>query len=233
MNRLLFPVFAALALLALAGCNSIPRLDGARFGPYYVPLNVHGSARLPADLRRIVILPSAADGPAISESTLDSLDGVLRTTLTQAARAEISPLDRDVLAQLSQRRQLVSTSVLPRDLTARLAEKTGADAVLFVDITAYSPYPPLALGLRAKLIDLKTGEIIWAFDNLFSAADERVVNSARKHVLVPTGTTGTPSDLSYTVLQNPSRFADYAASATWATLPPRLADAPAKPTDKP
>ncbi len=221
MTRLLSSALAALGILVLSGCNSLPRLDGAYVGPFYTPANVHASARLPVELRRIVILPSSADGPALSESTLDAIDTALRTTLTQSARAEISPLPRDVLGQIAGRRQVVSTSVLPSNFTAFLAEKTGADAALFVDITAYSPYPPLVIGIRSKLIDLKTGEIIWAFDNLFSAADEKVANSARRHLLVSKGTTGTPADLSYTVLQNPARFADYAATATWATLPPR------------
>ena len=223
MTRLLASALAAVCTFALTGCNSLPQLDGAYVGPFYTPANVHGSVRLPTELRRIVILPSAADGPALSESTLDAIDSALRTTLTQAARAEISPLSRDVLGQLAGRRQVVSTSLLPSNFTAFLAEKTGADAVLFVDITAYSPYPPLVLGLRAKLIDLKTGDIIWAFDNLFSAADEKVANSARRYLLVSKGTTGTPADLSYTVLQNPARFANYAAAAAWTTLPPREA----------
>jgi hypothetical protein len=101
----------------------------------------------------------------------------------------------------------------------------AADAVLFVDVTAYSPYPPLALGLRTRLAPIRETEILWATDLHFSAADPSVANSARRHALSLAKSSG-PADLSHTILQNPTRFAGYAAAATFATLPPRRAPAP-------
>jgi hypothetical protein len=216
---LLLPL--ALAALALAGCDTLPKADGARTGPFYAPANVRGVARLPETLRRVALLPCAPADPRLTEDTLLDLDRILATALTRAARAEVTPLGRDAFARLAGRPRLLSTGMLPTDLLARVSAATGADAILLVDATAYSPYPPLALGLRARLIDAKTGEPLWNFDNVVSTTDATVVNSARAHALRRTPAAGAPGDLSHAILQNPLAFADYVADAAWATLPPR------------
>lgn len=214
--RLLVP---ALTLL-LAACTSIDKADPARTGPFYTPPNVRALDRLPDTVRRIVLLPSAPAGPRLVEDTLRQLDRTFADTLTPAARAEIVPVSRDRLQRLFGQPAYASTDILPNAFLTRLAAETGADAFVFVDLTTYSPYPPLALGLRARLVT-PDGAALWHFDNLFTAADPTVVNSARAHVLARPTTSGAPADLSRSVLQNPTTFAEYAATATWRTLPPR------------
>lgn len=215
----LLPILAG--ALALAGCGTPLKKDGAVSGPFYAPANVQSTDRLPAAIRRVALLPCAADGPALTEDSLIQLDAILSASLTRAARAEVSPVGRDALNRLAGRRALVSTSLLPAGFMSRAAALTGADAVLLVDVTAYSPYPPQIIGLRGRLVDIGTGVQLWGFDSVFNAADPAVANSARRHVLKPESATETPADFSRTILQNPSRFADYAATAMWATLPPR------------
>jgi hypothetical protein len=222
MPRPLLSLPLLLGALALAGCSSLPKIDGARFGPFYTPPNVHGVAQLPETVRRIALIPCAGSDPQLTETTLRELDGILATTLTGAARAEITPLSSAQLAHFGARSRLVSTSVMPVDFLKRIAAETGADAVIFTDVTAYSPYPPLVLGLRSRLVDIKSGAMLWNFDNIFSANVPSVANSARAHVRNRPSATLNPADLSYTILQNPLSFADYVAGATWATLPPRV-----------
>ncbi|CAM2821024.1 hypothetical protein [Rariglobus hedericola] len=214
-------LLAASALFTLTACSSVIKTDGAKSGPFYTPANVQGVARLPESLRRIAILPCAGTDPQLTEDTLRNLDRILAATLTRAARAEVTPFDRDAVVHLTGRPNFVSTSVLPANFLKKVAAATGAEAILFVDATAYSPYPPLVLGLRARLVDAATGEALWNFDNIFSTSTPSVANSARAHNFGRSSATATPGDLSYTVLQNPPAFADYVASATWATLPPR------------
>jgi len=217
-------VIEALAIgivsLALAGCETPPRIDHARTGPYFVPANVRGVDRLPATVRRIAILP-VAGLPSIPEQNLARLDESFSAELNRSARAETVAIPRDLLMRLAGSRQLSSTDVLPHNFFPRLKGSTSADAVLFVDLTAYSPYPPLKLGVRSKLVDISTGEILWAFDNLFDANEASVVNSARRHYLDSNPSSVGTGDLSSTVLQNPTRFGNYAAHATFVTLPPR------------
>ena len=118
-----------------------------------------------------------------------------------------------------------STAVLPHDLLPQLRRDFAADAVLWIDLTAYRAYGPLALGVRAKLSTLDEPRLLWTFDNIFSADDRAVANSARHHFIRQTHT-AVPADLTREVLQSPSRFATYVAAATFATLP-RVAPPPA------
>ncbi len=214
-------VFALLSL-ALAGCTLIPKIDRTLNGPFFTPSNVKAAAKIPADVRRVIILP-VYGGPALTEQTLLKLDAVCLSELTRTARFEVVPLSRDELAKITGTRQISSVEKLPAVLVDKLFNiynTYGADAVLFVDVTAYSAYPPLLVGLRTKIAKVTDGEIIWATDNLFAAAEPAVANSARRHA-EGLGTDRGRTDLSHTILQNPQRFAGYAAAATFLTLPIR------------
>lgn len=221
IHRSLTPLLAlATACLVFAGCESVSHTDSARTGPFFTPANTRGVDRLPATIRRIALLPVAGLS-TIPESSLARLDESFLAELNRTARAESLLVSRDLLARLAGSRQLFSTDVLPHDLFTKLAGATQADAVLFVDLTAYSPYPPLKLGIRAKLVDIRSGEMLWNFDNLFDTNEPSVVNAARKHYLDSNPSSGGKGDLSSTVLQNPTRFGTYVASATFVTLPRR------------
>jgi hypothetical protein len=219
------PRTTALVLLAfcVAGCSSIlPKPDGAVSGPFYTPTNVKAVAKIPADVRRVIVLP-VAGGPALTEETLLKLDAVCLGELTRTGRFEVVPLSRDKLAEITGTRQISSVDKLPAVLIDKLFNiynSYGADAVLFIDVTTYAAYPPLVLGLRTKLSRVTDGEIVWATDNVFAAAEPAVANSARHHALA-LGSDHGLANLSHTVLQNPQRFAGYAAAATFLTLPPR------------
>ena len=232
MTSLRFALLAALAL-GLLGCSQRPLRDPARAGPFFTPANVRTSAaELPANIRRVLLMPISAEGIPLSEEHLNRLDAVFFTELTRAARFEVVTLTREQLARVTGARQLNSTAPMPPGFIDRLFNiynEYAADAFLFVDLTAYSPYPPLALGIRAKLAPIRESEILWAADLNFSADNPAVANSARRHASALRETSGSAA-LSHTILQNPTRFAGYAAAATFATLPPRLTPsaAPAK-----
>jgi hypothetical protein len=206
-------------LLLLAGCRTPSEFDSSRNGPFFRPTNFHAVARMPAEIRRVLVLPTADDG-RLPEDTLDSLDTVLQAALGGAQRFEVVPISRPACARLTGARAIRSVEALPHDFLARLVADYAADAVLFTDVTTYSPYPPLSLGLRAKLVRTDNGTILWSFDTIFSATNTSVVNAARRHWL-DTAPAGTPADFSVTALQSPQRFAAYATSAAFATLPPR------------
>jgi len=205
-----------------AGCSSLTKQDGAVTGPFYTPSNVRAIASIPPEVRRVMILP-VAGGPALTEETLNKLDAICLAELTRTARFEVVPLTRNALAEITGLRQISSVDKIPNVLIDKffnLHNTYGADAILFVDVTTYSPYPPLLLGLRTKLARANDGEIIWATDNVFSTADPTVANSARHHAAT-LGTDRGPTNLNHTILQNPQRFAGYVAAATFLTLPPR------------
>jgi hypothetical protein len=213
-------LLTALLLLGLTGCETVPPLDGARTGPFFEPRNVRGVVRLPAAVRRIALLPSAGPG-GVTEESLAALDTVLATELTRLARAEIIPVSRELMARLFGLRHVDSTGVLPHNLFDQIQRSTEADAILLVDVTALSPYPPLKLGLRAKLFAFGSADLLWAFDDVFDASVPAVQNAARRHYLEGSDYLSMTADRSPSVLQSPSRFSAYAAREMFRSLPPR------------
>lgn len=208
-----------LLALALAGCTSPSAIDDARVGPFHQPANHAGDAQLPQTLRRVVVLPIAGGAVAPAESTL-ALDSVFIAALQKENRFEVVPVSRDECRQYFHVDEFGSTAALPHDFMATLRRHHAADAVLFIDVTVFKPYRPLALGVRAKLATLGDEvRLLWSFDNVFSADDPAVANSARRHYLDSDRRDG-PADPTLSVLHSPTRFAGYVAAETFATLPP-------------
>lgn len=217
----LFGITAAIlaTILGLTGCSGRPL---SKNPPVFTPENVHRVERLPGDIRRVLVMP-VYGGPALTEGSLTSVETACISELNRTGRFEVVPLSRDVLASLTGQRQFASVERLPRAALEKLVNldnRYGADAILFIDVTTYSPYPPLQLGLRAKLARVSDNEILWAADNVFAASNPTVANAALKHAKA-LGSDRGKTDLSHTVLQSPSRFAGYAAAATFETLPAR------------
>jgi hypothetical protein len=221
----------ALALLSLAvfgGCMHPALIDGARTGPFYSPPNHAGDAQLPADLRRVVLLPIAGGSVATPESVA-ALDPVFLAELQKQNRFEIVPLTREECLRHFRAEEFLSTAALPHDFMTRLRQDHAADAVMFVDLTVFKPYRPLAIGVRAKLATLGGDvRLLWTFDNVFAASEPAVANSARHHFL-DSDRGGIPADPTQGVLQSPTRFASYVAAAAFATLPPVYTPPPPPP----
>jgi len=234
MPRTLLPLFAAAAACLLAGCMSPSIDDSARIGPFYKPTNQVGDAQLPSTLHRVVVLPISGGEVAPAESAA-ALDPVFITELQKENRFEIVALSRDECRLRFHVDEFRSTGVLPHDFVAILQREHAADAVLFIDLTVYKPYRPITIGVRTKLATLGNDvRLLWTFDNVFSADDPAVANSARRHFL-NADRGGVPADLTPSALQSPARFAAYVAAATFATLPPVYTPAgfkPAKETSK-
>ena len=209
---------AALGCLFAAGCGAVILDAPMRLGPFYDPANHAGDPSLSADLRRVLVLPLCSGEVALAE-TAAALAPVFVAALQRQNRFEVVTLSRDECRRRFGVEELSSSSALPRDLLPALRREFAADAVLFVDLTVFRGYRPLAVGLRAKLAAISDGRLIWTFDNLFSADEPAVANSARRHFL-EINRRGAPVDLDPAVLQSPSRFAEYVSAAMFATLPP-------------
>lgn len=215
-------VLAALAVGLTGGCASHPAVnDPARIGPYFTPANFSADASL-GGIRRVVVLPIWVGEGNRAESA-EALEPVFLTALQQEKRFEVVTLSRAECRRRFNAEALSSATALPHDLFSSLQREFAADAVLFVDITTYHPYKPITLGLRGKLAAIDGSRLIWSFDNVYSADGPAAVNAARRHFLDREG--GVPADLTRTVLQSPTRFAEYAAASMFGTLPPVVAPA--------
>jgi hypothetical protein len=74
--------------------------------------------------------------------------------------------------------RLSASEALPENFLKILVEKFGANGVLFIDLHSFKPYRPLSLGVRAKLVDLKSGEFMWAIDETIDTGEASVMVAA-------------------------------------------------------
>ena len=211
----------ALAACALAGCDTMHPgiVDPARTGPFFTPSNYAGAARLPASIRRVVLLP-VHGGEFASAEMCESLDPIFASALEKQLRFEVVTLPREECQKSFGVPDISSASALPHDFLQIVGEKYGAQAVLFVDITAYRAYRPLTLGVRSKLAGVSDRSLMWTFDEIFSTTSPSVVNSVRRFYS-PGEFGAVPFDLSGDALSSPGRFAGYVADAVFKTLPLR------------
>lgn len=205
----------------LSGCASTGRdiADAATLKQYFVPKNYHGETKLPIEVRRVLMLP-VSGGRIVPVETTKALEEVFATELLRQVRFEVVRLSRMECLQRFGAPEFSSAGALPHDFLPTLARAYAVDAVLFVDVTAYRAYRPLALGLRAKLATVASTRLLWTFDEVFDADDVTVTNSVKRYYETGGAAHG-PMDAAHGALQSPSRFASYVAAATFATLPPR------------
>lgn len=222
---MLRPALALAALLLLAGCSLFSRKI-EDVGPTYTPKNVSGPASWPVGLLRVAVMPAHDVSGDLPPETLSTYDPIWQRSLGAAQRAELVPVARNQLSVWIGRESVASTGLLPYTLLERITRETGAQAVLFLDLTSVKSYPPLALGFRARLAALPGGETIWIADELFDAADDATARSARRFARA---NNSAPGDAAAGVAQSPSRFGAYAFQAVATLLPPHLAPPPVIP----
>ena len=206
------------ALLA-GGCTSIdPHLND--LGAVYKPVNTRGPATWPVAIRRVAILPAHDTSGRLPVSYVTNYDMIWRRTLDRSQRAEFVGLSRSQVATWSVRESFASTALLPPDLLPRIARETDAQAVLLLDLNQCSPYPPLVLSFRTRLVDLTTGETIWVADELFDSGQAPTARAARRYAQANASGKG---EATSAIVQSPTRFAEYAFQAVGELLPPRVA----------
>ena len=113
-----------------------------------------------------------------------------------------------------------STNSLPNNFLSIIEAKTQANGVLFTEILNYSPYRPISVSVRSKLVDLKSGELMWAVDEIIDSGHASVQlsasmfqNSSQVRAL--------SQKTSGSALQSPRTFLKFAASSIFSTMPQR------------
>jgi len=172
-------------------------------------------------MRRVAVLPVTYEIPR--EASLGEVDAALTQELAKTTLFELVPVSRESLNALVGHRQVSSVEILPGELLGKLNATYGGDGVLFTDLTYYRPYQPLAIGLRSKLIDVRTGRIRWAFDHLFDASSLETATAAKGYYVATTPwrlpvEPILPEESGAPVLQSPSRFAKYVAWEAFRSL---------------
>lgn len=203
----------------LAGSHAAPP-PGDPLRPGDRPQNVFAHpARLPLDLRRVAVLPLAAESAGQDlPAGCATLAPVLWEQLVKLRRFEVVNVDAAALRRNSGQAAWTGGEVLPPELLAFLRREYGCDAVLFVELTAYRAYAPLAVGWRLKLVDARSSQILWAADELFDAAQPRVYRAAQ-HFVEPRSAWPFGREDNWLAANSPRQFGRYTAAALLDTLP--------------
>ncbi len=208
----LISLFLLPLLIVATGCGTIGQ--PSRQTSPEVQLSNVDSHPLPQDMRRVAILPVYC--PNQPDSTCEAIDRNFSSEFSKALAFEVVRIGRDELQQIIGSPQIESVVDVPGSLFPALSDRYGVDGVLFVDLTSYRPYRPISIGVRAKLVDIRAGQIFWAIDSTLDSADPRVAELALEY----TGYFGDgPSGV---VLQSPSRYAAFVAQQIFRELPTSL-----------
>ena len=213
---------AALVIPLVTGCCLLPPTARRALATPYKPTNVYlREPLLPLSIRRVALLPipESRDDAAQAEGAQD-LDALLLEEISKRKVAEIVPLTAAQVRDLTGCQSWAAQDMLPHDFFERLRQGVGCDAVLFVSLTAFEPYPPLRLGWKARLVDCTQYQTWWALDEVFDAGSESVAAAAdayaRNQLNLPN-----PLLSDTGVLESPRRFGQYTAYAVAQTLPCR------------
>lgn len=210
---LLFRVAVAGVMASLfVSCAGIRTRDAEWQGSPQVQLANARSRPLAPNIRRVLAFPLHV--PQISGTNQRDLDSTFDTELNKHQRFEVVRISRDELARLTGREEVSSAEAFPADVLAQLRQRYSPDAFLFTDITSYRPYRPMAIGVRARLLEASTLRELWAVDTTLDAAHREVQDAA-----VSNGSSSGPH--AGLVLQSPRAFATFVAQQTFSTLPPR------------
>lgn len=222
MLRRYLLTFAATFSLALSGVHfsgcQTEREAIALEVPPYQPANVHGmGSPMPTTLRRVVVLPiwhAQDDWPFLAE-----MDHTLAEELAKTGRFEVVRMSAAEMRTVFGSDRVASTDLLPANLMQVLRQRYAADAALLTDLTIYDPYRPITVGLRMKLLNLKTGELPWALDTVYNSGNAAVVSGARRYQIARQNQPF-PLNRGLSILQSPSQFSRYAIWQSLCTLPP-------------
>jgi len=186
------------------------------------------------------MLPLACDTPDCSLSDgCQMLTPVLQAELIKTGRFEVAATDPETLRNCTGRLSWTGEEALPSNFFDSLKQYYGCDAVLFGHLTTFRSSPPLAVGWRLKLVDIKTGQIIWAADEIYDASNPIIAKAAQRYekreqphqslvfhiysFLAWCINTPTRSALDdqWNILHSPRYFAEFSADQLLKTLPER------------
>jgi len=179
------------------------------------------SPYLPADLRRVAVLPLAWEGSQIDLSQgCETLGPVLLAELIKTKKFEAVSVSPEDLRSQTGRLNWTGAEILPADFLDSLQRVYGCHAVLFCQLTVFRAYTPLAVGWRMKLVDVRTGQILWAVDKIFDAEQPKVLKQARRyHFGGPWFAHDSSNDQQ--VENSPRQFGQYTITQVLSTLPNR------------
>ena len=218
------------AICRHTGWMAVMLVSSLGFAQTNVPAKIHpgefradnifaAPGKLSAKIMRVAVLPLAAER-AVGDlpEGCEALTRVVWDQAVKSKRFEVVTVDPNKLCAATGRAAWTGGEVLPADFYDALRREYACDAVLFGEVTTYRAYAPLAVGWRFKLVDAHTGQVIWAADEIFDAADKKVAKAAQRFEHPKPRLPFMESE-DWAVLNSPRKFGSYSAATLLATLP--------------
>ncbi len=191
-------------------------------GPGFLPSNIYkGTDSLPADLRRVAVLPlSVNGGSAQMAHAQETLADAVGDALSRRLAFEVVSIPSETLKRLTGKGQWRANETVPKALFDFLREQKDCQGVVFAELTQFQAYGALQIGWKLRLVDSREAGVYWAADQIFDAGVTSVANAAKRFAQDQDTSPGQPPD-SHLILSSPSRFGAYTLNALFATLPAR------------
>jgi hypothetical protein len=215
LSGLFGAAFIFAIILSTSGCASTHK-DRATGVEAYEVRNFTAKP-LPADMRRVVLLPIVIAPDLGVAASLEAIKRSLTEELGKVNKFEVIALDEDAMREWSGVSYLTSLDVWPDRLRQSLLAHQ-VDGVMLVEVTQLRGYPPLVLGLKTRLVAVKDAETYWACDETFDAAVPAVFSGAKHFeggMLLEMGKIKGVGSID----MSPAEFAKYAGYEVFKTLP--------------
>jgi len=202
---------AALALTSMS-CMRVGRSHILQSGHYYIDPAADFTG-----IARVVVfeLDNRSVQPDIAPLLTEAVSQAFRKRHLFTLRT-IGPADRDWRSLDFELAQSYSLEEL-----SAIREQLDADAIVFGTVQQYEPYPHLLTGLNLRMIDLGTGRVIWAMEQVWDSTDKTVELRMKRYfdTQMRSGHPGA-SGLNWDAfLMSPRAFDKFVAAEVAGTLP--------------
>lgn len=205
-----FLMTAAMTLTLCSGCRQIIYSEPAiRTGHYYV----NPRANFPA-VGRVVLLEM--DNLTTRPEMSDVLTQALADELGKRHLFSVQKVMRTDALWHTLNLDNMKSHTLDDLVTVRQA--FGADAVMFGTIARYMPFPHLQASLNLKLIDTRSGHLLWAFEDVWDSGDKAVQRRMQRFFKEQMRTGYEPMDWQI-LITSPKAFERFVAWEVAQTLP--------------
>jgi hypothetical protein len=167
-------------------------------------------------MRRVAMLPIYH--ARLPGDILKDIDNALIAELAKKSLFEVVPVSRAEMEGLINVREVASVERIPGDLFRKLRDQYGVEGVMLTDLTYYSPYRPVSIGVRSKLVDIESGRIHWASDIMVDSGNGDVAAAARRYQKTLCRDNFPIEGDGGTVLLSPRQFVQFAAYSNYASL---------------
>ncbi len=213
------PILVAALTIFLSGCGTVVNRVNSQYdttiGKKRKTTNVYQRSVLPENLKRVAVLPMHKGSYGHLE--MDLIEENFRLELVKRNLFEVVKVSPETMKEMFSKERYSSVEYLPTQLIANLHSSIAIDGILLLDVSYFNAYQPVGLGIRAKLLDGNTGEVVWAADEVFDASNPEVSNAARKYYktesIIPY-----PLQSTQTVLHSPNRFSKYVANSLFSAI---------------